>query len=61
MFEATLFVIVYFLPVWVAAWRGHQSKAAIGFLDIFLGWTVLGWVIAMVWALSGVNPRTVRA
>jgi len=45
--------LLYFLPVLVAYSRKHRSAMAIGFLNVFLGWTLLGWLIAMVWSLTG--------
>ena len=47
----------YFLPAFVAYGRGHHQKAAIGLLNIFLGWTVLGWIIALVWAVSATQRK----
>lgn len=41
---------VYFLPAIVAAAGGHRQQTAITVLNLFLGWTLLGWVIALVWA-----------
>jgi hypothetical protein len=38
------------LPLIIAAERGHPDKDAIGVLNIFLGWTFVGWVSALVWA-----------
>ena len=49
--------LLYFLPTIVALCRGHHNFAAIAALNFFLGWTFLGWVIAMVWALTQVNNR----
>lgn len=43
---------LYFLPTIVAVRRNHPQKNAIFVLDLFLGWTLLGWVVALVWALS---------
>jgi Superinfection immunity protein len=42
--------------------RGHQSTAAILVLNLLLGWTLLFWVIALVWAFTpvGTNPRQAR-
>lgn len=40
----------YFLPFIVALSRGHRNTLAIFFLNAFLGWTLLGWVVAIVWA-----------
>lgn len=43
-------VAVYFIP-WVAAlWNRHPDDKAIGLLNLFLGWTFIGWVVALVWA-----------
>jgi hypothetical protein len=55
--DVALFVIValavYFLPTIVAWRRQHQSETAIMVLNLFLGWTFLGWLIALVWACTG--------
>lgn len=47
-----LLVVVYFIPCWVAINRNHNSQMAIGVLNILLGWTVLGWIIALVWSCT---------
>lgn len=43
-------VLLYFLPSMV----GYNKKNAgsIIILNIFLGWTLIGWVVALVWAAS---------
>ncbi len=43
---------VYFIPTIVAFGRGHRNTVAIVILNIFLGWTFLGWVAALVWACT---------
>lgn len=43
---------LYFMPSIVAAGRDHRQGAAILVLNIFLGWTFIGWVIALVWACT---------
>ena len=50
---APLFLIAYFLPFFIAAGRRHRFGVAIGLLNLFLGWTVLGWLAAMIWAVNG--------
>lgn len=45
---------VYFLPS-VLAW-GKRNETAIFMLNLLLGWSVIGWVIALVWALTK-DPR----
>jgi len=41
---------VYFLPATIASSRKHRQVAAIFILNLFLGWTVLGWIVALVWS-----------
>lgn len=49
-----LFVILffYFFPAIIAGSRTHNNTASITALNLFLGWTLIGWVISFVWALS---------
>jgi hypothetical protein len=46
-------LLLYFLPTVVALSRGHLSPLAIFFLDLFLGWTLIGWIIALIWSCTG--------
>lgn len=50
-------VVIYFLPGMVAKSRGHHQYTAILVLNLLLGWTVVGWVIALVWASSAVQNK----
>ena len=42
---------VYMLPTIVAWFRGNKNILAIAVLNVALGWTLLGWVAALVWAV----------
>lgn len=42
---------VYFLPSIVAKQRRHSNMLGLALLNLFGGWTVLGWVAALVWAV----------
>jgi hypothetical protein len=42
----------YMLPWAIAATRGKSNSGAIAVLNLFLGWTLIGWVIALVMACS---------
>ncbi|RJP30025.1 MAG: superinfection immunity protein [Candidatus Omnitrophota bacterium] len=42
---------LYFLPTLIAFLRQHKNKLAIFLLNLLLGWTVLGWVISLVWSV----------
>lgn len=45
-------LIFYFAPAIQANHRRHKNRAAIFMLNLFLGWTFLGWVVAIVWAYT---------
>lgn len=47
---------VYLVPAVVAVERRHPQAAAIAALNLLLGWTLLGWVGALVWSLTAI-PR----
>ena len=41
---------IYFLPAIIAMKRDKSNKNAILLLNLFLGWTFIGWVVALAWA-----------
>lgn len=43
-------VSVYFLPYLIANKHDHRQKRAIYILNIFAGWTIIAWIIALIWA-----------
>lgn len=45
-------IVLYFAPAIVAGSRGHANSMSISILNLFLGWTLIGWVAALVWAYS---------
>jgi hypothetical protein len=48
----TFILALYFLPSIVAGGRNHASSGGILVINLFLGWTVLGWIGALAWAAS---------
>ncbi len=48
----TMMLMLYFLPVLIAAVRHATHGWGIVVLNLFLGWTMLGWLIALIWAVS---------
>lgn len=42
---------MYFLPTIVAAARGNRNTIGVGLLNFFTGWTFIGWIGALIWAL----------
>lgn len=46
---------LYFLPGIVASMRSHHNAVAIWVLNLFLGWALIGWVVALIWAFTKVE------
>ena len=44
--------VLYFLPSIIALARSKRDTTEIFVLNLLLGWTAIGWVIALVWALK---------
>jgi len=52
--------VLYFLPAIIGFARSKRDAVSILVLNLFLGWTAIGWVIALVWALKQDAPLVVR-
>ena len=50
LFLTSLIIMLYFLPALI----GSSRKDAVGIclLNVFLGWTLIGWIAAFIWAIS---------
>lgn len=48
---AVVAIVVYFAPSWIALARRVHHPIPIFLLNLVLGWSVIGWVVALVWAL----------
>jgi hypothetical protein len=44
-------IAFYFLPTIIAVARHKKQALAIFLLNLFAGWTALGWVGALIWAV----------
>lgn len=44
-------VTFYFLPTMIACMRKHPNALPIFVVNLFLGWTLLGWVVTLAWSL----------
>ncbi len=52
--------VMYFLPSIIALARSKPDITGIVLLNFFLGWTMIGWVVALVWAVKTDVPMVVR-
>lgn len=55
---ATLGIVVgvlgaaYFVPTFVAIVKKRDNLQTISLVNILLGWTIVGWVVALIWAIG---------
>lgn len=46
---------IYFMPTIVAVQRGVRNQGSVMILNLFLGWTLVGWVVALAMAARSVE------
>ena len=52
MIVAGLFcLLLYFVPAVIAFSRRHEYRWPIFAINLFGGWSLIGWVVALVWAV----------
>jgi hypothetical protein len=45
-----LIVFIYMLPSLIAYSREHPHRDLVVVFNIFLGWTLIGWIVVFLWA-----------
>lgn len=50
--ELMLIAILYMLPTVIAFGRDIPQRQTITVVNIVLGWTLIGWIVAFIWAMS---------
>jgi hypothetical protein len=58
MFSLLFLVVLYFLPAILG--RDKSDAGGIFLLNLFLGWTLIGWLAAFIWAIASDRPTYVR-
>lgn len=53
----SLLTALYLVPVMVGVARHAPDLGSIAVINILLGWTFVGWVLALALAMRSVNPR----
>jgi threonine/homoserine/homoserine lactone efflux protein len=48
-----IFFVLAFLPSIIAVIRHNHATGRIFLLNLLLGWTGIGWIVALVWACTG--------
>lgn len=54
-FTILFLTFLYFFPSVVGGMRRHHNAGAIMILNLFFGWTLIGWVLSLVWAATMVK------
>jgi len=42
---------IYLLPSALAVARRHRNRSALFLFNLLAGWTIVGWVICLIWAV----------
>lgn len=50
--DILILLSLYFLPTIVALLREHNNGVPIFVLNLFLGWTIVVWIICLAWSGS---------
>lgn len=50
-------LVLYFLPTIIGVFRHHHQWGAITVVNLFFGWTFIGWVLTLAWSVSGSRER----
>lgn len=45
-------VMIYLLPTVIAFTRKHGNLMPIFLVNFFLGWTLIGWFVSLVWSTT---------
>lgn len=53
-------VCMYLLPLLIAVKRKVINKTGIVILNVLLGWTLIGWVGALIWASSAKTIKDMK-
>ena len=46
-------IAIYFLPATIGGNRGINASGALFFVNLFFGWTLIGWLFCLIWAVTG--------
>lgn len=49
---AVVSMVLFLIPAIIAIRVNHPNKLAIVLINVLLGGTVIGWIVALIWALT---------
>lgn len=56
-----LVLVMYLSPTMVAFGRDARRAWAIAAANVFLGWTVIGWIITLVWSVTSQTGQSSKS
>lgn len=56
---AIILLVLYMLPAVIAISRKHQNWLMITLLDFFLAWTVIVWIVCLIWSFVNSSKQTI--
>ena len=52
--------MLYFVPTAVAQYRKASNKTTVLLVNLFFGWTFIGWIVALILAFAGDSGEQAR-
>jgi len=52
LFGMILLFVLYFLPTIIGGYRRIRRQSQLIIINLFLGWTFIGWVVCLAWAFT---------
>jgi hypothetical protein len=52
LLSVLLLLTIYFMPTGIACLRQHKEVKSIFVVNLFLGLTGIGWIVALAWSFS---------
>jgi len=52
--------LLYFVPTAVAQYRKASNMTTVILVNLFLGWTMIGWIVALILAFAGDSGEQAR-
>lgn len=48
----SILTVGYMLPTTIAIMRSRSNAGSIFVVNLFLGWTLIGWVVSLAWSVA---------
>ncbi len=52
-FQLLFIVAIYLIPIFIAHSRKLEKRTSLTVISILLGWTFVGWIVCIAWAILG--------